>query len=114
MWGTTLSRPLPIVALVGRYPANQLIGRTPIPGRRSFARSAMRHRGAMRDYSPFPVTFPRPGAGCVRVTHPCATRQPEQAPLLPFDLHVLSLPLAFILSQDQSLHSIYYTNTLIP
>jgi hypothetical protein len=25
-------------------------------------------------------------------------------PLLPHDLHVLSLPLAFILSQDQTLH----------
>jgi hypothetical protein len=24
----------------------------------------------------------------LRVTHPSATRQPEQAPLLPFDLHV--------------------------
>ena len=30
MWGTFLSEPLPIVALVGRYPANQLMGRTPI------------------------------------------------------------------------------------
>ena len=27
--------------------------------------------------------------------------------MLPFDLHVLSLPLAFILSQDQTLHSLY-------
>ena len=27
---------------------------------------------------------------------------------LPLDLHVLSLPLAFILSQDQTLHCIYY------
>ena len=27
--------------------------------------------------------------------------------LLPLDLHVLSLPLAFILSQDQTLHSHY-------
>jgi hypothetical protein len=26
--------------------------------------------------------------------------------MLPFDLHVLSLPLAFILSQDQTLHCI--------
>jgi len=33
--------------------------------------------------------------------------------MLPLDLHVLSLPLAFILSQDQTLHSnffIYFTN----
>ena len=31
MWGTFLSEPLPIVGLVGRCPANYLIGRTPIP-----------------------------------------------------------------------------------
>ena len=42
--------------------------------------------------------------GCIRVTHPCATRQHPLPGLLPFDLHVLSLPLAFILSQDQTLH----------
>ena len=28
--------------------------------------------------------------------------------MLPLDLHVLSLPLAFILSQDQTLHCIIY------
>ena len=33
MWGTFLSEPLPIVALVGRYPANQLMGRIPIAHR---------------------------------------------------------------------------------
>ena len=30
MWGTFLSEPLPIIALVGRYPANKLIGRMTI------------------------------------------------------------------------------------
>ena len=35
---------------------------------------------------------------------PCAGRQRKQASLLPLDLHVLGLPLAFILSQDQTLH----------
>ena len=38
-----------------------------------------------------------------RVTHPSAARQQEQAPLLPLDLHVLGLPPAFVLSQDQTL-----------
>ena len=42
---------------------------------------------------------------CVRVTHPCAAVRPVQAPTFSLDLHVLSLPLAFILSQDQTLHS---------
>ena len=55
-------------------------------------------------YSQFPEAIPLLKVGCVRVTHPCAGRQQEQALLLPLDLHVLSLPLAFILSQDQTLH----------
>ena len=44
--------------------------------------------------------------GYIRVTHPCAgRRQMKQASFpLPLDLHVLGLPLAFILSQDQTLH----------
>ena len=33
---------------------------------------------------------------------------------LPLDLHVLSLPLAFILSQDQTLHCIYTFKLLAP
>jgi hypothetical protein len=33
------------------------------------------------------------------VRHSCISEE-----TLPFDLHVLSLPLAFILSQDQTLH----------
>ena len=46
--------------------------------------------------------------GCIRVTHPCAGRRQVilLSPSLPLDLHVLSLPLAFILSQDQTLHCI--------
>ena len=40
----------------------------------------------------------------VRVPHPFAGRHPVLLPVLPHDLHVLSLPLAFILSQDQTLH----------
>ena len=44
MWGTFLSEPLPIGALVGRYPANKLMGRIAISYRKSFVRSVMRHR----------------------------------------------------------------------
>ena len=33
VWGTVLSDPLPIVALVGRRPANKLMGRMPVPHR---------------------------------------------------------------------------------
>ena len=37
-----LSHPIPVVALVGRYPTNKLIGHGPIPDRRSFAIRTMR------------------------------------------------------------------------
>ena len=48
-------------------------------------------------------------ASCSRVTHPCAGRHQRVLLLsmLPLDLHVLSLSLAFILSQDQTLRCCY-------
>ena len=46
--------------------------------------------------------------GCIRVTHPSAARQRVLLLLLPLDLHVLGLPLAFILSQDQTLRCIKF------
>ena len=57
-------------------------------------------------YAPFPVSIPLYKVGCIRVTHPSAGRRHQVLLLdtLPLDLHVLSLPLAFILSQDQTLH----------
>ncbi len=42
VWPIRLSARLPIVALVGHYPTNKLMGRGLIPHRRSFPRSAMR------------------------------------------------------------------------
>jgi hypothetical protein len=54
-------------------------------------------------YFRFPKGIPLLKVYSVRVTHPSATRVPRRA--LPFDLHVLGLPLAFILSQDQTLQT---------
>ena len=52
----------------------------------------------------FPVLSQSSG----QVAHVILTRSPlnssEQAPCIPFDLHVLSTPPAFILSQNQTLH----------
>ena len=42
MWGAILSDPLDIEALVGRYPANKLIGRETIPKRNPFPHRIMR------------------------------------------------------------------------
>ena len=47
------------------------------------------------------------GAGRSRITHPFATLTQEQAPGIPFDLHVLSTPPAFVLRQDQTLYKSY-------
>ena len=59
----------------------------------------MRPKEPMRVYPSFRRAIPQSGAGSLRVTHPFATIIAR-----PFDLHVLGLPLAFILSQDQTLH----------
>ena len=105
VWGTVLSDPLPIVGSVGRHPADYLMGRMPVPDRRSFDPPGMPPRGRMAGYPAFPPAIRPSGVGCIRVTHPSATlNHPKVA--LPFDLHVLGLPLAFILSQDQTLHCI--------
>ena len=60
----------------------------------------------MRYYHPFPEAIPLWKAGCSRVTHPSATMSIKQAQLTPFDLHVLGVPPAFVLSQDQTLHRV--------
>src|SRR3954452_18174540 len=62
----------------------------------------MRPAVNIRYYPQFLGVIPEPGAGCPRVTHPFATRtHPEE--WASFDLHVLSTPPAFVLSQDQTL-----------
>ncbi len=113
MWRVALSRPLPVAALVGRYPTNKLIGHEPLPDRRSFARRTMRSRGVIEYYRHFRKAldtevsktplFPSPGY----VIHVFLTRSPL-TPLpkerRPFDLHALATPPAFVLSQDQTLH----------
>src|SRR5579883_2668305 len=48
------------------------------------------------------MVVPRRRADYPRVTHPCAALLRAEAPFS-LDLHVLSLPLTFALSQDQTL-----------
>ena len=78
LWGAFLSEPLPIVALVGRYPANQLIGREPIRRRRNFQYRAMRHNipsGISR-------RFHRLSPGNGHVAHALRTLPPVAARIL--------------------------------
>ena len=70
----------------------------------------MRSSYVMRYYHPFPEAIPLLKVGCSRVTHPSATNLKEQALSRPFDLHVLGVPPAFVLSQDQTLHRVVSPN----
>ena len=87
---------------MGRHPAYNLMGRMPVPSRRSFAPEGMPPQVRMAHYPAFPPAVRPSGVGCIRVAHPSATLMPPKGHL-PSDLHVLGLPLAFILSQDQTL-----------
>ena len=59
-------------------------------------------------YPSFPTVILVLKAGYLRVTHPFAMV------LLPFDLHVLGMPPALILSQDQTLHKFMFCFLLFP
>ena len=103
VWGVTLSGPLPVVALVGRYPTNQLMGRRPLPKRIAALDPEPLTSGTTCGISsPFGLLFHTSG----QVTYVLRTHSPLRgriATTSSFDLHVLSTPPAFILSQDQTL-----------
>ena len=98
-----LSDQLPVVALVGRYPTNKLIGREPIPKPESI--SSPDHATPVRA-SGISTGFPVLSRVSGQVAHVLLTRSPLSHPGKPglsFDLHVLGTPPAFVLSQDQTL-----------
>gem|GEM_PF-2524194 len=104
VWGATLSGPLPVRALVGHYPTNKLMGRRPLPKR--ITPFIIKHLILMITWgisSPFELLSPSLG----QVTNALRTRSPLRLFIrrkrASFDLHVLSTPPAFILSQDQTL-----------
>ena len=106
MWGTFLSEPLRIVALVGRCPANQLMRRMPIRRRIAPFPSPGCPEEAYAVLVGISPGYP-PAAGRLHTCYSPVRRSPPEisklTPALPLDLHVLSLSLAFILSQDQTL-----------
>ena len=68
-----LSHPLDILALVGRYPANKLISREPLPRRNSFPAKKMPPRQIARYYPSVRKAIPVPRVGYPRLTAPFAT-----------------------------------------
>ena len=97
VWLIILSDQLPIIALVGHYPTNKLIGR-----RLLHRRLAPLTLGYHAVLAPVSRRYPPPVDRFLRVTHPSATAGLPR----PCDLHVLSMPPAFALSQDQTLRFI--------
>src|SRR5689334_22134575 len=72
VWPDTLSGRLPVVALVGHHPTNKLIGRGPIPHRKSFPPQTMR----FVVLSGIRPSFPSLSRSAGQITHVLLTRSP--------------------------------------
>ena len=108
MWPVTLSGRLPVKALVGHYPTNKLIGREHIPHHNPNKGEAF-HQHTMQQLVLSGISHPfrQLSQSEGQITHVLLTRSPLEYPpkgAFPLDLHVLSTPPAFVLSQDQTLH----------
>ena len=107
MWGTFLSEPLSIADLVSRYLTNYLMERMPIYQQLIFNKYS--HAGPLF-YAVLVRLSPGypPLIGRLHTRYSPVRRSPPMYcyTVLPLDLHVLSLSLAFILSQDQTLRCI--------
>ena len=94
MWGTFLSEPLPIDALVGRYPANKLIGRIPIQYRKNLSSASDvfngLHRVLVRLSTGYPQVMGRLDTRYSPVRRSTSKKCKHLMPF-PLDLHVLSL-----------------------
>ena len=103
MWPVALSGRLPVEALVSHYLTNKLIGRESIPNQKISFQPTRCLASSYPVLATVSDCYPRDEGRLLTcyspVRHSCT---PERA--LPFDLHVLSTPPAFVLSQDQTLH----------
>ena len=102
VWPVTLSGRLPVKAMVGHYPTIKLIGREHIPYPKSF------HTPTCASMS-YPVLITVSGGypkveGRLLTCYSPVRRSSTHKWAFPLDLHVLSTPPAFVLSQDQTLH----------
>jgi hypothetical protein len=101
VWPVALSGRLPVVALVGHHPTNKLIGREPIPDRKTFHTHPC-ERMSYPVLAPVSEGYPKVQGRLLTCYSPVRrSSTPERA--FPLDLHVLSTPPAFVLSQDQTL-----------
>ena len=116
VWLIILSNQLPIIALVGHYPTNKLIGRKLLSKREArrspaFPFTTCETKGVSGISGPFEPLSRAFEVHYLRVTHPFAaqsTPSPEGSSAASHDLHVLDAPPAFVLSQDQTLRKDYF------
>ena len=109
MWRIILSDPLAVVALVGRDPTNQLIARKLLPAQWLPWRG---HLSRPSQATPsVHAVLARVSPGCpphrgrlLTCYAPVRRSAPPPKGRSSRDLHVLSTPPAFVLSQDQTLH----------
>ncbi len=80
VWPVALSGRLPVVASVGHYPTNKLIGREPIPNRKNFPPPTM----PQEVVSGIRPSFPGLSQSQGQVTHVLLTRSPLEYPEGPF------------------------------
>ena len=100
VWPVTLSGRLPVEALVGHYPTNKLIGREHILHRKNFPQPPC--EVSYRVLATVSGGYPQVKGRLLTCYSPVRrSSTPEGA--FPLDLHVLSTPPAFVLSQDQTL-----------
>ena len=113
MWLAILSDQLLVVALVGRYP-HQLADKPRAPRRAPWLAPQLSspQDSPERTYAVLPGRWAGYPPRIRQVAHVLRTRSPV-ALAGPLDLHVLSTPPAFVLSQDQTLHEFYFNRALI-
>ena len=103
MWPVALSGRLPVEALVSHYLTNKLIGRESIPNQKISFQPTRCLASSYPVLATVSDCYPRDEGRLLTCYSPVRhSGTPERA--LPFDLHVLSTPPAFVLSQDQTLH----------
>ncbi len=87
-----LSHPLPISALVGRYPTNKLVGRSPLPGRNlTFDLHTRKNTDIIRYYPRFPMAIPDPRVGNYALLSLAPLSLPDNQPKLQIQKFSLDL-----------------------
>jgi hypothetical protein len=111
VWPVTLSGRLPVKALVGHYPTNKLIGREHIPHQKTLSTNTPCSSWSHPVLATLSGSYPEVEGRSLTCYSPVRrSSTPKRA--FPLDLHVLSTPPAFVLSQDQTLHRKHQQKTI--